>query len=418
VSIRSPSLHASLRRFCLGGFALASREIEAGAEVPFSFEEHRSPNGPSLYEYRPLVRGFLEERFSQLAALEDARVGIEQLSREPAAALFARAHGEGRALDEAASLTRTVLLPLLVKTAEGCGGFDWSDEAFERAYAELEGSLFGRRRSYVAVAPLTGLSTGAEVELGSGLGVRVAVPGELAEHWPEANGLLPADFGREPDRTCVLELKRSLAAGDAEIPDAPAELSDAVSAIRLATAGAVAAGPVLFERLDWRPFGIRPVLPIAATAPDGEPIRLDAFRGRLAQDLRARLERADEDPELAEALDRWELSLFQAEPFRSEQLRESLTALLGETDGLFASVLRAAALLGRTGNERAAHLASLRALAGGESATPAAADAVRRALVEALAHGNRAALVASLDESLLGLGPRPTGFLESRLAVG
>ncbi|MBA3413361.1 MAG: hypothetical protein H0T09_06685, partial [Actinobacteria bacterium] len=49
---------------------------------------------------------------------------------------------------------------------------------------------------------------------------------------------------------------------------------------------------------------------------------------------------------------------------------------------------------------------------------PAAADAVRRALVEALAHGNRAALVASLDESLLGLGPRPTGFLESRLAVG
>ena len=93
------------------------------------------------------------------------------------------------------------------------------------------------------------------------------------------------------------------------------------SAIRLATAAPLSAGPVLFETLDGRPYGIRPVLPIAATQPPGEPTRLDSFRGALAGELLVRLGLADADSALAEALDRWELSLFQNEPFRSDQLR-------------------------------------------------------------------------------------------------
>ena len=72
--------------------------------------------------------------------------------------------------------------------------------------------------------------------------MRAAATGELAHHWPEAQGLLPPGFGREVDRYCVLELERDLEPG-AEPPDAPAELADAVSAIRLATAAPVAAGP-------------------------------------------------------------------------------------------------------------------------------------------------------------------------------
>src|SRR5262249_62279729 len=106
-----------------------------------------------------------------------------------------------------------------------------------------------------------------EWRLGGGRRVRVARSGEPAAHWPEAGGLLPADFGREPDRLCVLELERSLPPNKPEPPDAPGELADAVSALRLATAAPVAAGPVLFERLDWRPLAIRPVLPIAAAEP-------------------------------------------------------------------------------------------------------------------------------------------------------
>src|ERR671929_558437 len=299
--MKAPQLYETLRRFCLGAFAAFHAELDAGAELPFAFEEHGSYGRPTLYEYRPLVRGFIEARAERLFTRVDVQDAVGDLLREPAARIFAHAH-EGEVRDERRAVYRSVLVPLLVRTAENCGGFDWDDSAFARAYEELEGSLFGEGHSYGAVAPLIGLSVGTQIELGDGIRVRVAATGELAAMWPEAAGLLPRNFGREPDRICVLELERSLAGGADEVPDAPGELADAVTAIRLATSAPVAAGPVLFERLDWRPYGIRPVLPIAATQPSGEPTRLDSFRGGLAADLRERLSAADEDPELAEAL--------------------------------------------------------------------------------------------------------------------
>jgi hypothetical protein len=409
VAVRSPHLHASLRAFCLGAIAYLAREVDSGAEIPFSFEGHGSPGRPTLYEYRPLVREYVETRTQAIARLPDARTALEELRREPAAAIFARAHarpGEGD------PLVVSVLLPLLEATAEGGGGAAWDDAAFDRAYAELERSLFGSRRLYAAVAPVVGLSLGAPADLGGGVRVRTAAAGELAAHRPDAAGLAPAGFGREPDRLCVLELEQELPVGGAEPPDAPAELADAVTALRLATAGPIAAGPVLFERLDWRPYGIRPVLPVAATAPPGEPVRLDAYRAGLAAELRRRLPQADDDRELGDALDRFELALFQEEPFRSEQLRSALVSLLGGEDGLFAATMRAAALLGENGRERGEVLRVLRSL-GKEAGTDGGAfDAVRRALVETLVHGERRALVCALDEALLGVRPRPTAALD------
>jgi hypothetical protein len=415
VAPRAPLLYESLRRFCLGSFAALDRELGRGVDLPFAFEAHASRGRPALYEYRPLVREFVEARGDALTRLEDARIAVEDLLAEPAAGIYARAHAED-APDEDRALLRSVLLPLLVATAEGCGGFDWDDAVFDRAYLELEASLFRGEHAYASVAPLVGVSAGAPVELGGGVRVRPAATGELAVHWPEASGLLPPDFGREPDRLCVLEMELAVARDAAEPPDAPGEIADAVTALRLATGGAVAAGPVVFERLDWRPYGIRPAVPIAATQPEGEPIRLDPVRGRLASDLRSRLALADDDPELGEALDRWELSLFQAEPFRSEQLRESLAALLGGADGLPAAALRAALLLGETPPDRQELLVSLRGLAAGGAADVRAADAVRRALVEALVHGDRLALVSTLDEALLGVRQRPAGYF-ARLAM-
>jgi hypothetical protein len=406
VTLREPRLHDALRRFCLGAFGRLSREVEAGDEIPFAFEEHGGRGRPAFYEYRPLVRGFVETRASRLVDGEDAAIALEELAREPAAAIFARAH-VGAEAGGAEALYRSVLVPLLVATAEACGGFDWDDAAFDHAYAELEASLFRSGHAYAAVAPLVGLSVGAALELGEGLRVRVAATGEPAALWPEATGLLPQGFGREPDRLCVLELERDLRRGEAEPPDAPGEIADAVTALRLATAGPIAAGPVLFERLDWRPYAVRPVLPIAATQPAGEPIRLDAVRAALARDLLARLAVVDDDPDLGEALDRWELSLFQSDPFRSEQLRESLAALLGGGDGLATAALRGAILLGESGRERAALLEKLRALAAGDAAGAVATDAVRRALVETVLHEDRPGLVSGLDEALLGLRPRP-----------
>jgi hypothetical protein len=397
VAPRSPQLHHALRAFTLGAFAFLLRELDdAGESLPFAFEEHEAEDRPALYEYRPLVRDFVESHERRLRGREDAVIALEELRREPAAGIYARAHA-GREPSEDDALFRTVLVDLLIRVGEACGGFDWDDEAFDRSYAELERSLFGERRSYAAVAPLVGISTGTQRELGASLRIRAVADGELARHWPEANGLLPPGFGREPDRYCVIELRAGLDAGE-DVPDAPAEIADAVSAIRLATNAPLAAGPVLFETLDGRPYGIRPVLPIAATQPPGEPTRLDEFRAPLAAELLVRLGLADSDTNLAEALDRWELSLFQNEPFRSEQLRAAFAALLGST-----WPLRAAVLLEGSEEQRETLHGDLAVLADGDEATPLAADAVRRSLVEVLRDGDRATLAPRLDRMLLGL---------------
>jgi hypothetical protein len=413
VIVRTSHLYDTLRAFALGSFRALLADLERGADLPFAFEEHSSYDRPALYEYRPLVKPFIEARAHLLRRRPDAQFAVEELQRTPAATIFARAHAGPRA-DEHEALFGSVLLPLLMSTAEVCGGFDWDDGAFARAYAELEQSLFGEGHQYGAVAPVIGITTGgATIELGGGLRLRLAATGELAKLWPEANGLLPTDFGREADRLCVLELERALETGATEPPDAPGEFADAITAIRLATAAPIAAGPVLFERLDWRPYGIRPVLPIAATQPAGEPTRLDSFRAGVAIDLLPLLTLADEDPELGEALDRWELSLFQDGPFQAEQLRESLAALLGGTDGLWAAAVRGAILLGDTPRARAELQDRL-------SGDPDA-DVVRRTLVETLLHGDREQLVASLDESILGLRPAPTRHIpgtDTRAATG
>lgn len=402
MSLRAPHLYESLRAFCLGAFA-----AERGAQVPFAFEEHATREGPSLYEYRPLVRGFVEEQAPTLRRLPDARNAIDDLKREPAAAIFARAHsGIGDTGDEA--LFRSILIPMLTWTAERSGGFDWQDDAFDAAYADLEKTLFGSARTYVALAPVIGLSAGTDADLGGGITLRPVVSGEISHLWPEAQGLMPPEFGRDVDRLLLLELTRELEPDESEPPDAAAELADAITALRLATAGAIAAGPVVFERLDFRPLRVSPLLPIAATQPRGEATRLDKLRARLAADLRAQLTLADTDRELGEALDRWELSLFSDEPFRSAQVRESLVCLLGGGDGgAWAATMRAAVLLTEKGRERGELLDTLRAERLGRDGR----DAVRRTLVETLLHGNRDELVLALDDTLLGIRPRPASVL-------
>src|SRR5436190_24130238 len=127
--MRSALLHETLRRCCLGEFAALLEDLDTGADLPFAFEEHGKYGSPTLYEYRPLVRGFVEARAERLFARDDVRQAVGDLQREPAARIFARAH-EGVTPDEARALYRSVLVPLLVRTAEGCGGFDWDDSSF------------------------------------------------------------------------------------------------------------------------------------------------------------------------------------------------------------------------------------------------------------------------------------------------
>ena len=85
-------------------------------------------------------------------------------------------------------------------------------------------------------------------------------------------------------------------------------------------------------------------------------------------------------------------------------------ALLGGRDGLWAAAVRAAILLGDTPRARA----ELQDRLAGDPE----ADVIRRALVETLMHGDRGQLVASLDESILGLRAPPPSYFAARAAAG
>ena len=418
--IRSPNLHQALRAFCLGAFAAVSHELDDGGDVPFSFEEHQAPGSPTLYEYRPLVKPFLDARAGRFAALADAQPALAELEREPAAAVFAQAHSSGRPSSREA-LTRTVLLPLLAETAEACGGFDWDDSAFDRVYAAFEASLFGSRRAYGAIAPLVGVSVGGVVDLGGGLRVRHVASGELAAHWPQAGGLLPEGFEREPDRLCVLEL-------EAELGDASASGSGACPMRR-------ASSRTRSRRCgSRRPARSRPA-PSSSSGSTGGPtgfvrccrsrrrrrrVRASGWtrcgpsgHGGCASGSRRRTTTAIWERRSTGGSSR----SSRRTPSPRSSCAGSLTSLLGGGEGLFAASLRAAAVLGETPRERSAILDRLRLLAAGDAAA-ATSDLVRSSLVAVLEHGDRAALLRTLDETLLGLRPKPTVAPEPALAVG
>ena len=80
---------------------------------------------------------------------------------------------------------------------------------------------------------------------------------------------------------------------------------------------------------------------------------------------------------------------------------------LGTTIDPLSAAMRAAILLGENTKDRAELLDELRA----DHAGSRARDAVRRILVETLLHGSRVQLVRTLDETLLGLRPRPATVL-------
>ena len=106
MAVRAPHLYRSLRCFCLGAFhVLASEDVE----LPFAFEQHATRGRPTLYEYKPLVREFVEARGHVLEQRQDARLAVQDLRQEPAAAIF----GEDP--------FRSVLLPLVLRVSEACG---------------------------------------------------------------------------------------------------------------------------------------------------------------------------------------------------------------------------------------------------------------------------------------------------------
>ena len=330
---RSPQLHHALRAFTLGAFAYLLRELDdAAASLPFAFEEHDRRGGPALYEYRPLVAV--------------VRRGARRSPSWPRgrAASRSRSSAASRRLRSSPAPTPDAIPPTTTRSsapscstcssrvAEACGGFDWDDECLRPRLRRARALALRRaphvHRGRAARRPLGGdaaraCATAMRVRAGRRRRARAALA--------RGQGLLPPGFGREPDRYCV---RRATALGlDAgeDVPDAPAEIADAVSRAPARDRGAARGRARCSSR---RSTAGRTGFGRCCRSPRPAARRADAARRvpRRAsrRELLVRLGLADADTALAEALDRWELSLFQHEPFRSEQLRAALEALLGD----------------------------------------------------------------------------------------
>ena len=347
---------------------------------------------------------------------------------------FARAHAPDATSDE--ERVRLVFLwPLLVRIAEREGTFDYSDEAFDAAYGRVEHDVVKTRHRFEALVPLTGiLVSHPPVELGPGVELLRMTADDVARDWPEAHGLVPSHFGREPDRLCALLVSAELDPQRGDVPpDATSIAAAAILALRLVSGGAIATGSLLFERLDLAPRAVRPLPPDAATPPHGESVRLDQHALAVARALCARLTEASPEDTLTLALARYTAAVgTPTAALRAGALAAVLSPLLGgESGGDDAVALRAASLAGRTAAERVSIAAAVRAAGRAQQPTLGAVDApdaaaqvaervdvaVRAALIAALMDDRRGAEFASmLDDVLLGVRPRPQ-LVPSGIAV-
>ncbi len=398
-------------------------DVAGGDEVPFALDARQGLGGPALYEYRPLFRAFCDARLAKLERLPDFAAASAALAGDPAVVGVARDHAPDAAADGDA-VRDAILVPLVVGVAEGCGGFEYDDHVFAAIFDRMLADVAQTRRSFTAFTPVIGLrATDSLHDLGEGVTARRIQPTELAETWPECQGLLPERYTLARDRMLGLELDVATARGEAvEPPDAARRFVRAVLALRLVLGGPIAAGPCLFERVDWSPRAVR-ALPASVTQvrEGAEPVRLEAGRLGLVRAMAQRIGDAEvRGGALAVALARWASASAATVPAeRATGLLHAVEPLLAfDGAGPWAVAMRAAALVGSTGSEREELARSIAAI--GRLARPDAPladvprlaaladDVVRSTLVAALDQGEDALrLPEVLDAVLLGARPRP-----------
>jgi len=364
--MRNGSLHATLRAFAEDAAAQLAFDTANGAEVPFELVEERRARRPTLYCYRPLTGAFIADRFAMLGALETYAPARQALERLDGLDAYREQRG-----DVGPGGTDAALRAFLGAVFGETSSFELDLGRFERAYEELEATVYEGRTLSTAVASLRGVELESNhVPFGEGLAL---VRGESFEDAPPE-----AVWGLERERT----RPSTLVVLSEEIDEAPVRFRRLLSALRLFERGAFALSPVMWLRADggaWRLAG----LPGAGGAVAGDTILLPATQEdelRAFANLVAR--RTPVAGELAWALRRFELALERDAPLDAlTDLLLAVRALLepeGPASGRLPQRLAAICALGPDRpalSERIARAAELeRALIsglGGEEELPA-----------------------------------------------
>lgn len=311
-------LHAVLKAFAEEAAWSLAAETAAGAELPFDLlEEAGGRGGPTLYCYRPDTAGFIADRGTLLARMENWPAAVQALATRNGVDAYLRSRGHTRVPTAARERGEVAATAFLERLFEDLSEFVLSDERFERAYGELEGTTAADTHDVEVIVPLLGLELESdELTLGGGLSlVAPSVPDRVPE----------AAAWDGPDETVLAVVRGE---DEAVAAQAPARVRRLLTALRLYDDARVAMGPAAWVRTAGGPWQAAP------TGSGGRPAGVLAVRADQEDELRAfcnlvwrRLPRGGE---LAWALARFEMGCERPPAHRLTDHLLALRALLGE----------------------------------------------------------------------------------------
>jgi hypothetical protein len=242
--MRHRPLYAALSAFAEEAAWQLAEETADGAEVPFELIESRGRRRDTpLYCYRPLTDAFIRSHVGELSRLPTYPVAARALSGLDGVEAYLRDHGESRVPSDPRERADMALCVFLSRIFAEATEFVITAERLERAYLEVETSLFAGCTESMVVAPVLGLRVlSREIALGDGLSL---VDGEHFEDAPP-DAVWPRD-GDGPMVLACLSLN-SRADGPAPLTEARMRFRRLLTALRLFDPVRVALGPVAWER--------------------------------------------------------------------------------------------------------------------------------------------------------------------------
>ena len=250
--MRHRPLHDALGAFAEEAALQLAGETAAGAEIPFEVVESRGARRDTpLYCYRPLTDGFIRDHVGVFGRMPAYPAAARALAGLDGVQDYLREQGEPRIPSDARERADAALRVFVSRVFSEATEFVVTPERFERAYAEIESTLFAGRTDAVVVAPLLGLRIASpEIALGDGLSL---VAGGRLEDAP-ADAVWP----RGADEPAVLACLTQTCEPGAHAPltEARVRFRRLLSALRLFDVARVALGPVAWERSGAGPWSL------------------------------------------------------------------------------------------------------------------------------------------------------------------
>jgi hypothetical protein len=398
--MRNRALHDALQAFAEQAAWQLAADVADGAEVPFDLVEERGRTGAALYCYRPLTEEFIRSRIGVLGRLPSYHPAAAALAALGGLEAYLQLRGEPRVPADPGERADAVMRSFLGAMYGESSEFVFEAERFERAYGQLELTLFETRATAQVAAPLRGLAiVSQEVPLGDGLSLVRA----------DALADAPREIVRGAEEEAVAVLTTETEPG-APPPVTPARqrFRRLLTALRLYESGTFVLGPAAWARIDQGAWQLVTLgMPgrargeprvIAAEAED----ELRAFCNLVAR-------RMPRGGELAWGLARFEMGCERLAPF--EALTDHLLALRAvlepEGPGSGALARRLAAICATPEDrpaltERVAHAISLeRAVIAGLAPAEPGVDALVDELADHLRALLRDAVCGHLDSDLV-----------------